>query len=192
MSRSGAEQPATPATIDDLVVTAATLVGLVLTAGLLCCLGLALLEAMVTATRRSPAPWRCALTPQWSRRVVFALCGVSMMAPTVVATAPGATGDRGHHDNCAPACSGQLVGLPLPDLPATHHAVGVPTVHVVQRGECLWSIARDQLRGDGGRADTSATAEHVRRLYLTNRAVIGNDPDLIFPGTPLTAPEATP
>ncbi|MEP6665432.1 MAG: hypothetical protein ABJA81_03190 [Nocardioidaceae bacterium] len=190
--RELAAETAQPTSVDDLVVVAATWAALVMAAGLLCCLALAFIEAVVVMSARSRTGWRLACTPQWSRRVVFTLCGLSMMAPGLATGAPIAPGSHGHHGSCEGTCAGRLDGLPLPDLPVANvEGSAFPSgMHIVEPGECLWSIAHEQLR-DSDRNDTAAAiARRVHQLYSTNRAVIGKDPDLIFPGTPLTAPEA--
>ena len=63
--------------------------------------------------------------------------------------------------------------------------------HVVQPGECLWKIARDTLADRGG-ADPSNTeiARFWPAIYEMNRALIGEDPNLIHPGQSLQIPEA--
>jgi hypothetical protein len=197
--------PTQPASVDELVVQLATVLALVLAAGLLCCLALAFAEAVAAAVARAPSSslisttsirgtrgsWSCPLTPQWSRRVVFALCGVSMMAPAIAVAAPLGASEHRRPDSCSDVCRSRIDALPLPDLPATPGHRDIPaTVHIVERGECLWSIARQHLRSTDSRADLAATARFVRRLYVTNRTVIGSDPDLIFPGTALIDPEA--
>ena len=56
-------------------------------------------------------------------------------------------------------------------------------VHVVARGESLWSIAADLLGED---ASVARTAREVSRLWELNRAGIRTgDPDLLMPGTRL-------
>ena len=47
--------------------------------------------------------------------------------------------------------------------------------YVVKKGDCLWSIAEKQL-GDGMRWSG---------IYETNKAVIGEDPNLIYVGIEL-------
>ena len=56
-------------------------------------------------------------------------------------------------------------------------------VHVVQRGESLWSIASDVL-GDG--AGSAQVARQVSRLWELNKERIGTgSPDLVYAGTRL-------
>lgn len=56
---------------------------------------------------------------------------------------------------------------------------------VVTRGDTLWAIAARHL---GPQATDQDVAAHWPRWYAANRAVIGDDPDLILPGQVLTAP----
>lgn len=56
-------------------------------------------------------------------------------------------------------------------------------VHVVEPGDCLWDIVAARLGPD---ATAAAIDRGWRLLYAANRAVIGDDPHLIFPGQRLT------
>lgn len=61
-------------------------------------------------------------------------------------------------------------------------------VVTVKRGDSLWKIAARHL-GPAASAESTAIAWH--RWYLANREVVGDDPDLIYPGQRLRAPTAT-
>ncbi len=63
-------------------------------------------------------------------------------------------------------------------------AVGTDGI-VVHRGDSLWSIAARHLPGD---ADPAQVERLWHQWYLTNRAVIGDDPNLILPGQILLPP----
>jgi nucleoid-associated protein YgaU len=56
---------------------------------------------------------------------------------------------------------------------------------VVHTGDSLWAIAHRELGTD---ATQRQVARAWPRWWAANRAVIGNDPDLIHPGDRLTAP----
>jgi nucleoid-associated protein YgaU len=60
---------------------------------------------------------------------------------------------------------------------------------VVRPGDSLWRIAERLLPAD---ASDAGVARLTWRLYTLNRATVGNDPDLILPGTTLLTPEGTP
>jgi hypothetical protein len=57
-----------------------------------------------------------------------------------------------------------------------------PTVHIVSRGESLWSIASGLTDSDDARGTL------VAAIHSANRDVIGADPDLIMPGQRLEIP----
>lgn len=58
-------------------------------------------------------------------------------------------------------------------------------VVVVRRGDTLWGIAARHL---GPEASAAEVAEEWPRWYAANRAVIGDDPDLLAPGDRLRPP----
>ena len=63
-------------------------------------------------------------------------------------------------------------------------AAALDTV-TVRRGDTLWSIAERHL---GAAATDAEVARAWPRWHLANREVIGDDPDLIHPGTQLVPP----
>ena len=87
----------------------------------------------------------------------------------------GSTQARVRHD--AP-------GRPVPatSTPAKRPGRDVPgstaDARTVRPGDSLWSIAEDLT----GSSDAPTVAARVDELHRTNRAVIGDDPDLIHPG----------
>ena len=56
---------------------------------------------------------------------------------------------------------------------------------VVRRGDTLWAIAARHLGADASAADV---AREWPRWHAANRAVIGDDPDLVRPGMRLVPP----
>ena len=145
--------------------------------------------------------------PVGVRRVVLAACGVALASGLAVPA---------HADDGHPRPS-VLTGLPLPDRPTTldtlglafrlaeatshpapahphevphdHHEVPVPgSTVVVQPGDTLWDIAARHLPPAAG---SDAIGRACAALYDLNRAVIGDDPDLIHPGQRLRLPPLT-
>jgi nucleoid-associated protein YgaU len=70
--------------------------------------------------------------------------------------------------------------------PTPRATVAVQELVTVRRGDTLWSIAAHHL---GGGATPASTAREWPRWYAANRAVIGDDPDLLLPGQQLRPPE---
>ena len=104
-------------------------------------------------------------------------------------TAPAARAAAGHLGPAVPP------GTPARSAPPDPRGgrPPAPVEHVVvQPGDTLWSIAATAL----ARADRPTTAPAVARAWPTwwaaNREVIGDDPDLILPGTSLVAPGSSP
>jgi hypothetical protein len=64
------------------------------------------------------------------------------------------------------------------------HPVGHRVGHRVRAGESLWSIASALLP----EVDAAQVDRTWRRIYRANRVVIGDDPDLLLPGTILHVP----
>lgn len=62
-----------------------------------------------------------------------------------------------------------------------------PAQLVVHRGDSLWQIAGRHLGPD---ATPSEIARAWPRWYAANRALIGDDPDLLLPGQVLSVPDA--
>ena len=62
--------------------------------------------------------------------------------------------------------------------------------YVVEPGDSLWRIAASVLRSNGDDEPSSADiARFWPTIYAANRALIGDDPNLIFPGQRLLIPE---
>ena len=90
----------------------------------------------------------------------------------------------------------RLDGLRPPDRATDGHrlrpveATRAPAAVVVRPGDCLWALAAAQP--DVEESDDSQVARRVRWLWEHNRAVIGDDPDLILPGQQLRTPTGGP
>jgi hypothetical protein len=170
-----------PQALDSLA--AATLIGCWLRVALAAVLLTLRLVGAALRGRGSVAlgPVAVGRTPRLVRRAVLLALGLGLPAAlSVPAHADGA---------CRPAPQAfgsrvaALAGLPLPD-----RTVGVtrPVRAVTVRpGDSLWSIA-DRLAPPAAR--TPAVAATWHGLLEANRAVLGADPDLIFPGDHLVVP----
>ena len=149
------------------------------------------LVAEVLGGRRTPG------VPVWARRTVLAACGLALVGISPAHASPVLTPP-------APSDPGAeaLIGLQLPDRttgPAHRRQLEPggfstpvwsadratnPSVRV-RPGDSLWRIA-SRLLVDG--ACATEVAELTDLLYTLNRAVIGDDPDLITPDQLLRTP----
>lgn len=146
------------------------------------CAWLAVTTALATiAAARGPrsvaARIAARLTPRlWARVLSAVLGGAVFLGQT--------TAQAAYDDSISPG----IVGLRLPDRPTaapSQRTDDHARPYVVRRGDTLWDIAsaglpRGSTAGDRARA--------CRRWYVTNRAAIGDDPDLLLPGTHLHPP----
>jgi nucleoid-associated protein YgaU len=90
------------------------------------------------------------------------------------------------------ATNHNLAGLPFPDRPQSSRTLTGPArsqrddqIVIVRPGDTLWAIARRSLRPGASEAEVAAASVE---WFAANRAVIGNDPDLIFPAQRLHPP----
>lgn len=131
-----------------------------------------------------PAAWRRQLL-RLLVPVIAPLLGVGTL--TAASASPGPA--RPGHGSTGPALAMTLDGLPLPDRQPDAAAVPAerPSTNglEVRPGDTLWQLAAGLLPSG---ADTREVAELCRRLYAVNRALIGEDPDVIRPGQQLRVP----
>jgi nucleoid-associated protein YgaU len=101
--------------------------------------------------------------------------------------------------SATPSTSSPDAENPVPDWPiAGDRADPVPDgpaqpagTHVVIWGDCLWDIAEARLARASGRPPTDRQVlDAVHAWWSTNSAVIGPDPDLLFPGQVLRPPNS--
>jgi hypothetical protein len=161
-----------------LVAVATCTVGLAACA--LCIGGVSVVAAEARGGTAAAGRLSTPLVPCWWRRAVVACCGLGVVAVPGVATAASPS-PAGSTSGCPPSCAASLDGLPLPDLPVAREGRAV----VVRPGDTLWELAERHLRPG---ASDAQVLELVVRIHRINRARIGPDPDLIFPGTHLTVP----
>jgi hypothetical protein len=126
--------------------------------------------------------------PTLLRAVVAALLGLGLgavVAGPALADPPGVpTGHRGPAALTGLALPDRVPGAPRPRDVAPR-AGPAPATVVVRAGDSLWSIAAGLLPREADATDITA-AWH--RLHRTNLARVGQDPDLILPGTRLVVP----
>ncbi|MCR6031454.1 LysM peptidoglycan-binding domain-containing protein [Nocardioides sp. zg-579] len=174
--------PGPGTTFEDLLVGGCAVAVLVTSAWLWLLTTVVVVEALRGRTDRRAG------VPRFVRTAVLAACGVALVVP-----APALAAERPH----------PLDGLPMPDR-ATSTAAWVaaavdgatrpparepdaPRTHVVRTGDTLWAIA---AAGLSPTADPDDVVRRSHRLHQLNRAVIGDDPDLIHPGQRLRLPPA--
>lgn len=141
---------------------------LALTGGLLAAAVAWALLILALSSWQQTYRWALAITPRLLRTVLFT--GVS----GAVALGP------------IRAMADDLDGLPLPDRPVTS-TIAEQRTRMVSAGDSLWAIAADEL---GAQSSAAMIAAETHRWHLRNRAVIGNNPDLIQPGQILYPPNA--
>ena len=164
-----------------VVQTAAVVVCLGLTA-LVLSAGLTVAGALLGQRGWLVAAAAGILAPTWWRRLVLGLCGLGVAVPVAIPASTAADADPA--TMCPTGCPQGLSGLPFPDLPAIDR-----TTVTVRPGDSLWSIAQQALPCEVADHDVAAGVE---ALYAANAALIGPDPDLIFPDTTLTVPRGAP
>lgn len=155
----------------DALLALATLLQLALSMWVLLAVTLALLGSSSHLVRLT--------TPRLLRHALFAGA-----AGAIAVTPAYADPHLGPHE--APQHS--LSGMKLPDRPssaATPDLVHTRFSIIVRPGDTLWAIAARSLPPSASAADIAAATS---RWHDANRAVIGVDPHLIFPGQQLTPP----
>ncbi len=126
-----------------------------------------------------------------TRRLVLLACGVAVAAGAAApAAADGGAGGDGRHvvaglalpERAVATTTGPTPAPTLAPTPAPTSAEGTAPAgdYVVRPGDSLWSIAVAHPARDG-----TGTDERWRAIWRANRAVVGDDPDLIHPGQAL-------
>jgi nucleoid-associated protein YgaU len=179
---AGPRPPAQPAQMGPWLIDATPDLALAHLAavGAWCCLGWLLFAVFVSALAAAPGSTG-RLASAVGRRIVPAALrgalGLSLTALPLAASWPAAA----WAEEQPPTRTWSPPSLDRPALTPPAR----PARYVVQPGDCLWSIARDHMRG---RPDHHAIAHAWPAWFATNRRVIGADPDLIAPGLQLTIP----
>ncbi len=118
------------------------------------------------------------IAPYAARRLVTAALGLSLVALTAGPASADAT---------YPALDWPTIAAP--PVAAAPAAPAAAVVRTVRPGDSLWRIAAQSL---GPHASTAQIALSWPTWWQANRAVIGDDPDLLHPGTRLTPPPTRP
>jgi hypothetical protein len=159
------------------------------TAAVLALTGVTLLRELVVAAAPAldaripaigPARWRWWIASTFGLTLIFPALATQAMASDDAGVTP-----------CGRTCAGSLDGLPMPDLPlatSVQHRGPPRQAVVVHRGDSLWSMSTSVVGTDASNAEI---ASFVADLYAANRALIGDDPNLIQPGTVMTVPGGT-
>lgn len=140
-----------------------------------------LVQAFRGRTARPPG------CPRWLHRLLLATLGLTL----AVGLAEPAVAD-GAHAPVAPERPA-IGGLPFPDRATTPVHRAAPRIpqqapsrrHLVRPGDTLWALAERDLAPT---APAAAIQARWQETYRLNREVIGPDPDLLIPGTPLELP----
>lgn len=148
----------------------------------------------LTLTLTAQAPVQAArvarLAPRLWRDTVLVLVGLSVVA------VPGSAQARSDAPSGPDGSPAPVAGLRLPDRPSPDGLRAresprdtEPDRHTVtvRPGDTLWSIAASEA-GPGADDSDAGVARRCAAWYAANRPVIGDDPDLILPGTSLQSP----
>jgi nucleoid-associated protein YgaU len=176
-------------TFDTLVTDALGSLALIAAGAFVATSALIVVRELVVAAIPKAAEVLPAVGPAGWRRMVLSACGLTIAIPTFAV--PAVATDHPDIAPCPLSCSATpLGGLSLPDLPLSggardRHGTALQSTMAVRSGDSLWTIA-ERLVGPGASNAHISAISHT--LYAANRAAIGADPDLIYPGTTLTLP----
>lgn len=184
-----------PSAAEDPTAPLVTLLGLLAWA----CTGWLVLLALMSAAGprlEGVARWLAPASVRSLVRVAVGATAVSVLAaapalaqgpaPQPTVSAPDATPAL---DLDWPSEAHQEAALrtPVPQPGQTRPGAAAEVV-VVRAGDCLWRLAARQL---GPGAGVREVAQSWPQWWSANRAAIGADPDLIYPGAVLHAPHAS-
>ena len=163
--------------------------------------------AGAVARRVAPAALRRALEVALGLAVTATALGAGTAAATTTPPAPAAAAASPSLDwpgAAAPDLDWPTAASPGPTSPpvpppsatpvrAAPMPAEAPGDVVVQPGDSLWRLAeRDVERRTGTAPSTAQTAAAWPSWWAANREAVGDDPDLVHPGTRLTPPQDLP
>lgn len=132
-------------------------------------------SSTATTGTSTPSPSAPAATTPPPAPAVTTASRTPAASPTPTATA--STAPRTRATSAAPPAAVH----PSPATP-------VATAVVVEPGDSLWSLAETSLRSTGTPPTDRQVAQAWPRWWAANRDAVGDDPDLLLPGTVLRPP----
>ena len=99
---------------------------------------------------------------------------------------PSTTQPQAEHQNLRPFCGGQREGAPSREVAPASRNHTTRSSHQVVVGDSLWSIACQELSDD---ASPPEILEYSLRIHAANLDVMGDNPNILYPGQTLTLPD---
>lgn len=161
------------------------------------------LIASVRSSRTTAMLWRLVCTPGLRRLLGGTVLVASTGAPQIAVaedTEPADTGPDIILEDRGPMTDDPIVltdigpgpvvapGYPGP-APTTPASDPVIDTWTIERGDHLWRIAEETLRDRDHEADVSLVTEYWIRLIEANPDVVGDNPDLVYPGQIVRLPD---
>ena len=101
-------------------------------------------------------------------------------------TVPSTTQPQAEHQNLSPFFGGQREGAPSREVAPASRNHTTRSSHQVVVGDSLWSIACQELSDD---ASPPEILEYSLRIHAANLDVMGDNPNILYPGQTLTLPD---
>ena len=99
---------------------------------------------------------------------------------------PSTTQPQAEHQNLSPFFGGQQEGAPSREVAPASRNHATRSSHQVVVGDSLWSIACHELSDD---ASPPEILEYSLRIHAANLDVMGDNPNILYPGQTLTLPD---
>lgn len=99
---------------------------------------------------------------------------------------PSTTQPQAEHQNLSPFFGGQREGAPSREVAPASRKHTTRSSHQVVVGDSLWSIACQELSDD---ASPPEILEYSLRIHAANLDVMGDNPNILYPGQTLTLPD---
>ena len=99
---------------------------------------------------------------------------------------PSTTQPQAEHQSLSPFFGGQREGAPSREVSPASRNHATRSSHQVVVGDSLWSIASHELSDD---ASPPEILEYSLRIHSANLDVMGDNPNILYPGQTLTLPD---